>query len=443
MSFINPIDITIGVGSQTVSRVGFGNPIIVGFTGSRSILISGSGQSEIVYKSVVRKAAVSVKVVIGTGFTYTDNSGTIEIELPAAGATVRELKADFDTNAGAPVKAIIDIVIGTSGLGLGAVSIIDPAEELTSLNFLDVVALSLLRYYYDETDTEYQMFVDKFNTAPNPQNKYLLDVFGAVDPSAAVQAVDTGAWWMLLTTSTVQSEQQELAEYIVTTKRAALFVSDDKADAEVFPNSRICYVIHDNPDDHPESAWAAKALPTLPGSITWAYLGPLAGQTPNTTSSLSDLLAVHAVKAQSYVLANGLQYMDEGFTTDDQRTTYIDQLRSRDWVELNLEADLLSLKVNSGGKIPYTNTGIQKNVAKIASRLEKAGENGIIREIETAEDALKSYGNKYVYYVNAPTRQEIKANNPEDIADRELNRVEFGWEESGAIHSFSGTGTVN
>jgi len=442
MSFIDPINVTLGVGGQVVSRVGFGNPLIVGFTGSRSILISGSGQGQIVYKSVVRKAAVTVQVTVDTGFTYNESGNDITITIPSATTTVRELVADFDANASGAVKAVINLQIGVDGLGLGAVTAIASPTALVSFEYGNILALSQLQYYYDTSDAEYKIFTNLFNSAPSPRNKYLLDVFGDSDPSATVQAVDDGSWYCLLTTSVTQSEQQELAEYIVTQKRIAIFVSATTADAEVFPAQRVAYVIHDAPNDHPEVSWAALALPNLPGSITWAYLGPLTGQTPNATASLTALLAVRAANAQSYVEGNNLKYMDEGLTTDPNAATYIDQVRSRDWIELNLEADLQSLLVNSGGKIPYTNQGIQRVVDVIVKRLEQAGDNGIIRPIENETEAQNSSSNNYVFRVTAPTRQEVAEDNPGDITARQLNGITFSFEESGAIHGISATGSV-
>lgn len=439
MSALQPINITLGVGGGVVSRVGFGSPLIVGGTGSRSVYRSGSGQSEIIFKSVVRQAALTIGLSVGSPFSYTLVGSDLIITVPTD-TTVRELVADFDANAPAPVKAAFILKAGS--LGLGVVEEISPIKTLTPLTGKVLIRdISQLDEYYDTTDAEYEMFQDQFNSVPNPSEKYLLDVFGAVDPAASVAAVDDGSWYALLYTSTTQSEQQVLAEYIVNVKRIALFVSDTVADAQVVKSQRIIYVIHDEPDDHPENAWAAKLLPNLPGSITWAFAENLAGQTPNATADLAALQAVRDARANSYVENQGLQYMDEGLTTEATIKTYIDQIRGRDWVELNLEADLLQLLV-SVGKIPYTDGGIDQVVDVIANRLELAGDNGIIRPIENAEDAANSSSQNYVYNVTAPTRADVAENNPSDIVDRELNGITFSFEEGGAIHSIEAVGTV-
>jgi hypothetical protein len=436
---IDPIIITLGLGGQTVSRVGFGNPLIVGFTGSRSVLISGSGQSQAIYKSTVRGDTLSIQVTQDVGYAYTLNGDTVEITVPS-GATVRELVADYEANASAPIKA--KVIIEAGSLGLGAVTLIAaPVAAAGLTGKVKIVDISQLQYYYDTTDAEYQMFQDQFDSAPSPKDKYLLDVFGSADPSADVQAVDDGTWYCLLTTSVTQSEQQELAEYIVTVKRICIFVSATTADAQVLTDKRIIYVIHDTPADHPENAWAAICLPNDPGSITWAYQGPLAGQTPNATATLPDLLAVRAANAQSYVEKDNLKYMDEGLTTEESVKTFIDQVRSRDWIELNLDADLLALLVNTP-KIPYTNSGIDQVKDTIADRLELAGDAGIIKPIETQAEAETASSKNYVFIVRASTRQEIEEASPADITNRELNGVTFQFSESGAIHSISAGGTV-
>ena len=442
MAAIEPIIVTLGVGGQTVSRVGFGNPLIVGFTGSRSILKSGLGEAQTIYKSVIRQDTLSVEITNGAVFAYVLNGDIVEIEVPVD-TIVRDLVADFNANAGGPVIARLSLKAGGLGLGKVVLLAVTPLVALTGRQL--IVDISQLDNFYDTTDPEFKMFVDQFASAPSPQNKYLLDVFGLTDVQVtdAIQAVDDGAWYAVLVTSIIAAEQQNISEYIITRKRIALFVSSDVADAANVKSQRIIYVIHDAPNDHPENAWAAFVLPTNPGSVTWAFQGPLAGQTPNATSDLAALLAVQAANAQSYVELNNLKYMDEGLTTDDQFKTFIDQIRSRDWIELNLEADLLSLLVNvPNGKIPYTNAGIDQVTQVVKDRLELAGNAGIIRPIESAKDAELSSSKFFFYKVSAPSRKEIADANPADIANRVLNGVEFSFEESGAIHGITANGKV-
>lgn len=440
MAAIDPIIVTLGPGGQTVSRVGFGNPMIAGFTGSRSVLKKGNNQSSLIFKSVVRRDELSVKIVVApAAFDYVLNGTELTITAPAD-TTVRELRADFDANAPQPVKDLY--ILDSTSLGLDPIVRFDALEDLVPFEGkVLIISITQLDFFYDKTDKEFEMFIDQFATKISPQNKFLLDVFGLADPSAAVASVIDGTWYCLLTTSTTQSEQQNLGEMVVQNFIIAIFVVDDIADTVQIQDSKIVYVVHDVEDDHPENAWAAKVLPKLPGSTVWAFQGPLANQTANENTDLQFYIDVRNANANAYVELNGLTYMDFGITSDPVNKTFIDQRRSRDWVTSNLNRDLNQLLVNED-KIEYDNPGIQKFLDVIDDRLEQAGNNRIIKRIETQEEAATSSRDTFVYSSRSATRQEIEAAAPQDIIDRGLRGVTFEYKEAGAIQSATVSGII-
>lgn len=442
MAAIQPINIDVTAGPQAVSRLGFGFPLIVGYTGQRSVLITGTGTSGIIAKSVARKDTLSLVInVTGGVYIYAFASDVVTITVPTS-STVRQLIADFNANAPTNVTDEITLSALTTGSGL-VVAITETPLVFTT--FRELQAVSQLDNFYDTTDTEYEMVQNIFSSVPSPRTVYLLDVQGSLDVATDISNNDTGQWYMIVATTTTEAEQQILSDYVATRKRKVILISSDSARPLTVRNQRTSWVIHDAPNDHPEASWAAIRLPLEPGQATWANAGPLFGQTPNTTATLSQLITVRNNKANSYVLNNNLRYMDEGLTTDPDRTTYIDQVRSRDWIELNLEADLLELLVNVGnltGKIPYTNAGISQVIGVIENRLEQAGINGIIAPIETSAQAEQSSSSNFRYRIEVPTREGIESSAPQDIVNRQLNRVNFSFVESGAIHGISGIGSV-
>ena len=441
MAAIQPINIDVSAGPQSVSRVGFGIPLLVGFTGQRSVLIVGSGTSGLVAKSTPRNHTVSLVITIGGSISYAFASGVVTITATAT-TTVRDLVADF--NANAPTLVTDELTIEALTTGSGLVQAITETPLIFS-QFRQISEVSQLENFYDDTDVEIIMARNILGSVPSPRFFFLLDVFGTSDLAGDIATFDDGSWYCILTTDTGQANQLIISDYVGDKNRITVLTTSDAARLLTVRNQRTAYLVHDVPGDHPEASWAALRLPLLPGQATWAFAGPLIGQSPNTASTLTQLQTVRNNKGNSYVLNNNLNYVDEGLTTDPDRTTYIDQVRSRDWIELNLEADLLQLLVNVGntvGKVPYTDAGIGQVINVVANRLEQAGINGIIAPIETSSQAENSSSSNFRFSIDVPTRSEIETSNPNDIVNRELNRIDFTFVEAGAIHSISGTGSV-
>ena len=437
MAAIKDIIVQVIPGAPTVARVGFGVPMLVGFTGSRAVLISGSGTSGIVAKSVTRQADIELEITNGAIFAYVFTPGApgnVAIEVPV-GTLVRELIADF--NANAPTSVTDEISLEALTTGSGVLGLISPAELLTFTSFLEIQDISQIQFFYDTTDEEYEILSNMFGSKPSPIKIFLLDVFGSVDVPGDIETVNDGSWYAIITTSITESEQQEISDYVDDKIRLFLMTNLDEAVLDNIQSRRTAVIIHNAPGDHPEASWAAKNLPSDPGSITWKWTSALQGQAPNIVATLTALINVRNKKAQSYVTKNSVNYVDEGQTTDPNAQTFIDQVRSQDWIQLNLEADLLQLFINAsaaGSKIPYTDSGISQVIEVISKRLALAGAAGIIAPVETQLQAELSYDGLFRYQIKIPTRAEIEANTPANITNRILDSVDFSYVEAGAIH---------
>ena len=202
---IEDIIVSIIDGTATVSRVGFGIPVLAGKTGQRSVLIKGSGVTELVAKSVTRQAAILLEITEDIAFGYVFNVDTVEITVPA-GTKVRDLIADF--NANAPVAVTDEMTLETSGTGSGAVVLIPVPEELTFLDYYPITSTDGIKYFYDTTDTEYKMIKNIFGSTPTVAKMFVLDVFGST-LTTKLTANDNGDWWAVLTTSLIEADHQE------------------------------------------------------------------------------------------------------------------------------------------------------------------------------------------------------------------------------------------
>lgn len=433
MSAIKDIVVQVIPGAPSVARQGFGIPAIVGLTGQRSVLITGTGSSGLIAKSTPRNHTVSLEIVVGAIYAYAFAAGTVTIDIPA-GSNVRDLVADF--NANAPSIVTDELTLEALTTGSGALGIISPTA-LTFEQFREIFAITQADNFFDITDPEYIMLANMLASKPAPLKVVLIDLFGTSDIATDIAAFDDGSWYAALTNSIVEAEQQSLSDYVDDKLRIALIVNSDEGVLDNIQSRRTAIVIHDAPNDHPEASWAAKALPENPGSITWKFLNSLQGQTANATATLSALQNVRDKKGQSYVEANGVSYMDEGKTTDPATTTFLDLVRSQDWVQSNLTADLNQLFFDAaaaGSKIPYTDAGIAQIESVIRNRLSLAGVAGIIAPVETSAQAELSSDGNFRFSISVPTRAEVLANDPSDITNRILPDITFQYVEAGAIH---------
>ncbi len=444
MAAIPDIVVNIIPATPRLARQGFGTPALVGLTGQRSVLIIGTGSSGLAAKSTVRQGEVSLEILLGSGFTYAFAAGVVTIEIPA-GALVRDLIADF--NANAPTIVTDELTLEKVRTGSGPVALI--AETLlVFIAFRTILLAEQLRFFYDTTDPEFIILGNMIAQRPTTAERKLIDVFGEPDISDAITAVDDGSWYMLHTTSTSEVVQQELSDYVSTRKRQFLPVSSDQTILETIQDRRTSWTIHDAPDDHPEASWSSSKLWTLPGSTTWKDVGPLQGQSPNLTSSLDSLIFVRDNRGNSYVESDGVATMDEGITSDPAGKTYIDDVRSQDFLEENLRIDIAQVfkdASNAGSKIPYTDEGIETAFTNpITNRLSASGPQGIIAPVEEGNvtQAEESADKRFRFSVSVPTRAEIEAATPEDIQDRIVRGITFSYIPAGAIHRAIVTGIV-
>lgn len=451
MAAIKDIIVSVINGAMTATGVNFGVPVLIGFTGSKTIVRWGSGNAGAVAVSVDPQVVFTLRVIVtGSSYIYAIGSeNDVTITVPTT-ARVRDLLTDFAANASAPIKALIGLQATGTGSGL-VEQTLDSDDVLATIesegiSYLKVIDISQMQYYYASTSAEYKTVQNVLASSPSPNVIYVLDCYNKTGSTltAYVALYDTGQWYVALTTATDQTTQQTLADHFDSIKRVILFVSNVAARPTVVGNSRVSGIIHDVAADHPEASWAAKALPNVPGQ-GWKFISDLQGQTPNASATLSDLITVRENKAQSYVTKNGLNYVDGSQMWDQTQQIYIDQVIGRDWIALNMETDLLTLFVRAaaqGTKIPYTDGGINQVISVIANRLTTAGKLGIVAPVETSAQAAASQDGVFRFAVTALTRTEIEAQAPADITARVLNGVKYSYIENTPIEKVNVTGII-
>jgi hypothetical protein len=114
---------------------------------------------------------------------------------------------------------------------------------------------------------------------------------------------------------------------------------------------------------------------------------------------------------------------------------WIDVIRFRDWLVEQIKVNVMSQIVNAGGKIPYTDDGIQIIVNGVQAALRLGQQRGGI-----APDELDEANNKVPgYKISAPRSMNISAN---DKANRILRDLKFSARLAGAIHAVQIQGSL-
>ena len=446
MSAIQDVNVSIAAGEVTLNRLGFGVPLLVGFTGQRAVAIMGTGNASFAAKSTIRNAGGVTLTILVTGavYIYADSGSDVTITVPTT-SSVNALLADFIANATAPVTDLLTLAIETGSTGKDDV-VAQTVQNLLFTEFREILDVSQLVHFYDSADVEQTMFANMLSEAPRVKKVILLDVKNEPDISVCLIANDDNSWFAIVTTSVQEVDQQVISDFVEQRTRVAIFTTDDATRVDTINNKRTFYLVHDTNklDDHPEASWVARELSFVPGSNSWKFSKNLSGQTA-TTASLSVLLTTRGKRAQSYVSANGFDYVDGGLTSDQVTKTFIDQIISRDWVTVNLENDILEFLVNQAttvGKVPYTDAGIQQVIDVIAARLSLAGANNIIDTVSNQTQASDSYDGIFRYSITSKTRAQIETDSPADITNRELNTISFQYIEAGAIDEITVKGLV-
>ncbi len=429
-SIENIVDVQISKDTATVSRVGFGTPLILayhtGFAGLavrygsiQEITDAGFATTSRVYKMASAIFAQNPKppaVIVGrrataptrnikltpkasplasTAYDITINGETMSYTSDAT-PTVAEITLGIETavNAGAqPVTATdnstdVDIVADAAGAPFEIV--FDPALWTFNDNTADPGIAADLAAIRLENDDWYAI---------------CCDALGALEIDALATAVESLA--KIYIADTQDSDVIEAGGGIAATLAAASL-------------DRTALMYHPDTDPSPAAAWIGKQLPTDPGSTTWAFktLATIA----NYSLTDGEQAFAEANDANHYQDVAGINITLQGTMAGGE---FVDITRGIDWLTSRLREDVFRvLAVN--GKVPFTNLGIQLIVNEVEGRLRDAAGRGLI---DGTEEII----------VEAPLASEVDANTK---ASRTLPDVTFQATLAGAIHKVQIRGRV-
>lgn len=187
---------------------------------------------------------------------------------------------------------------------------------------------------------------------------------------------------------------------------------------------RTAVMYHSDDTEYADCAWMGGQLPNDPGSITWAYKS-LSLVTVDTFAA-GEKSAAHAKNCNTYDVVASVNITEEGKTCDGGSGEFIDTIRGVDWIQVNAQADLYTILVQSP-KVPYTTTGLAMFKLTLISTLRRAVLMGILT---TDEDPV----------VTVPLIGDIPV---VDKATRTLNNLNFTAILAGAIQKVNVQGVVS
>lgn len=180
---------------------------------------------------------------------------------------------------------------------------------------------------------------------------------------------------------------------------------------------------HKAAEEYPEVAWMSYCFTFYPGAETWANK-KLAGVSHSPLSE-TEYTALAKKNASSFENFNDSFSITQGGKVAGGE--WIDIIRFRDWLVQEIQVNVTSTLINTYGKVPYTDQGIEL----IGQSVRKALDLGIVRggiaplEYDSDQNEIPSY------VVSLPKSVNVSDNNK---ANRVLQDVKFKARLAGAIH---------
>jgi hypothetical protein len=438
------IEVNITDGTASVSQESFGIVKVLSEEEQYKALKVGTGKSRLIFVSADRGGDANIVIVqTGSSIIMAAASTTVTLTIPTTGATAKEVKAYFDANTLAPVKALIDLKLDSSGTGPVAIMSSTALAAITDFTLLTSNDVSNLLPYYAEDDQTYLMAVQLFSQELAPEKVYVQDGFresGNDDTfTEIIEVSDNTDFYFLLLTDTSIVRAEEAATWADLNKKllVVLAVSTDVAvldNLETNGYSAVVIATSANMDTRPDAAAVGAQASKTPGSTDWDWLR-LVGVTAETDTAL--ISTVQTEHGNIVVKKSGITFFGPGRMTNG---LFIDQRHSRDYMEARIKEAFISLLV-SVEKIPYDDSGISTIISTLSDTLNSFGDVGIIARALSETETAASFNGRYQYSIDAPSRAEMVASAPNDVLNR-IYPISFNFVEAGAIGDVNITGRV-
>lgn len=438
MSLDSIVVVTITKATASVSRAGFGTPLIM--SGEAKTLAAFASVVAKTYESVADMttdlfASGGVAVDMATALfsqnpkpqqiivARRDHKQTQIVDLTPVVAnstvytvTINGTAFSFTSDTGATAQEIVEGLTAAINAGSEPVTASENNVKLTltadvaGIPFTVAVARTLMTRVDVSTDPGITTDLATVRTDPSGNDD----------------------WYCLLLDGQGEAEIEAAAAYIETLPRifiagcgdTAIITSsttDVASDLATSAYARTALIFHPNPHERPDCGWAGRCLPLDPGSETWKFK-TLAGVAVYTLSPTERGYVV-GKNANVYERIAGNNMTSEGTMASGE---FIDTERFIDFITARIKEDVF-LVLKNADKVPFTDNGIAMIETAIRGVLALGVNNGGF----SADPAPT---------VTVPLASEVSSGNK---ADRLLPDVEFSGTLAGAIHSTQIHGTVS
>jgi hypothetical protein len=441
MSLEDIIQVQITAQTTTVSRLGFGTPLIA--------------RLHSVYPQLVREYK-SLKAMTDDGWSVLDPAYLMATKIasqnpkPASWKIGKRSTAFTQIVRLTPIKVTTGYVYTFDVIVAGVTTTITytnpPASTVASIvtaltalitAVVGITAVDAVTHVTVTTDTAGAL-VDYVGASDEPANlgfKTVTTDPGLAADLSAIEAVDPDGWYALLLDSNSEAEINAGAAWIEARKKIFLCETSDTevvdvgvttdimSDLQGFSYARTAIAYSQaRLLNWTGAAWAGNRLPFDPGSTTWAFK-TLAAVQVDTTLTGSHITVVEGKKGNVYRVIAGVPVTTFGITAAGE---YIDVTQFIDWLDARIKERIFGVLVNNA-KIPYTDAGVDLMRSQVLAQLNQ----GIAAGGLAADPAP---------VVTAPKVADI---DPADKANRILPDIFFQATLAGAIHQLQISGVLS
>lgn len=428
MSLNQIVDVQITLGSKSVTRAGFGTPLVLGpnadfgpdlvrtYTSLPGVAEDFETTDD-EYKWAQRLFSQEKKpkqILIGKRSaavaqveTLTPTVANAAVYLVTINGTDYEFTSDADATASEIVAGLLALINADTACKMtasGTTTLILTADNAGESNAVSASGNLAIAH-----------------TTPN---------HGVIEDIQAIQSVNDD-WYCLILASRLGYEILLAAAFIEALRKIFIAASDDAAvktssttdlgsQLKQKTYNRTALLWSGDEESGPDAAWAGRKLPTDPGSEQWRYAS-LSGITPDVLSA-TEQSNLNSKNVNHYTTVGGVGIVQKGKMASGQ---WIDVTRFLDWFTARVQEGIYALLV-SVEKVPYTDGGVTSLEAIVRAKIEEGIRVGGI----SREDG---------YTV---TSQKVADVDPQDRQDRIFPDIEFEFRLAGAIGEVTVKGFV-
>jgi hypothetical protein len=412
------ITVTINVADTSVTRAGFGVPMIMAnhaffsdlirtYTSAADMVTDGFPTGHPAYLAaaavfaqnprptsvkVGKRATLCAQVVHLTPSAVAVTTYTVVVKTQAGVATTISYTSDATPSATEITGGI------TTAWGVAAPSGVTCTDDTTKniiVNTTDGQYFALYAYTNNPSDGTTPLWTRDEQTADA----------GIATDMAAIIAADNN--WDILICADIQDGAGIAAAAAWAETNGKYFAASspdedilgagagDVASVLAALNYNYTSIIHTRrPDQHPEAAWIGKEAPYTPGSGTYAYK-TLSGITAATYTA-TQLTRLATKRCNYYLSLAGVSHTYPGKLCSNR---FIDIQRTIDWLGPEIQANIFEAQVNNR-KIPFTAAGF----AIIEKCIRQAFDQGVANGAFSADAGYK-------YTVTMPALSAVSSAN--------------------------------